>query len=365
MSFKSLNLKESTLKALERNGISSPFPVQEKAFESFIKRNDLTIQAPTGSGKTLAYLLPVLSRLNENPDLQCMIMSPSFELTVQIFKELEKYKPAELSILSLSGSGNIKTQKDKLKKKKPSIIVGTPMRIFELIDQDLVFPENLDILVLDEADLILIGRNTEYIESFMEMVPINCQLVTASATTGKASTEFAENYMRNQENIDLGSLSETLEHFYLFTHGNKKELSLLKLIKQEKVDSSIIFVNSTSQTSHLKNFLAKNKVKTLDLSSFKGKFDRKDALDKLKKGEIKAVIATDALARGIDISEIDVINYDPARNIEAYIHRSGRSGRAGKKGRAFTIATQKNFFVFQKQCKILKISYQEIKLNNK
>jgi superfamily II DNA/RNA helicase len=352
-------IDEEVLNRLKNNGISSAFEIQELASKQVFDGKSVKIYAPTGSGKTLSYFLPLAARLATDDKLKLIILSSSPELASQIHTVFKTYFERYSSLLIL-GAANVKRQKERLKK-KPRVIVGTPGRVFELFCLEYFDINEQTMLVLDEVDTLLDGRSYDKILSLVE----GCgQLITASATYGKAAEQFLEECLFELEEISTQKREGVVKHAYLFCNDNKKDIALVKLIKQQKLKRVLLFINDLKYGRHLFQKLKDNDIKTLRLDSQIQKLDREKAIKEFKDGKVQVLLASDSLSRGVDFDGADVVQFNASKDIEVYVHRSGRTGRAGKTGTCISMITGKDAYILDKYKKALDITIDEIKFSS-
>ena len=345
---------------LKQMGFSKTFPVQEKAFSQFNDSRHITIQAPTGSGKTLSYLIPLCLKLKATPEERALIITPSPELAMQIQKVTQEI-PEDIRIDSTCfvGSGNIKRQRDKLKKCESQIIVGTPGRLLEFFDRKLLKAPKFDNLILDEADYILTDEIRDDFFQHFKYFPEHTKLITASATQGPESQAFIDTFMIEPVEISGFAISETVAHSYLLFPENKKDVQLARYLQKNKQDQVLIFCNMQKHVSHLERFLVAQKVNCDSLHGQSDKKHRQKCLERFHKGTLKVLIATDTLSRGIDFDNPTIVQYDIAGKPSNFIHRSGRTGRAGKRGKHLILVSDKEGYRIGKLEKKLGVKFEE------
>ena len=343
-----LDLHETTAEALAKAEISTPTSVQSRAIPEVLAGKDVLVQSATGTGKTLAYLLPLLQRIAADDSYRVVIMAPSPELAVQILRAVETYKPPEVRCAGLVGTGNIDRQKDKLKK-HPHIMVGTPGRVLELWLARKIKTAQVSTLVLDEVDEILAPQNEKPLSQICSRPEFTAQLVYASATLGERSHAFGERFMK-AERVSTHVVGQPVLDSATITHygwqvrsAADKETALLELLDSGRVDRVLCFVNKLYLVSHLYNLLSERGVACAGLSSERNKHTREQALTGFKAGKVQVLIATDAAARGLDITGLEwVLHFDLPQEPEAYVHRSGRVGRAGKQGNSLAFVSPRD-----------------------
>ena len=355
-----LELDNNVLGHLESQGITKPFPVQQEAAQAIFAGADLKIKAPTGSGKTLAYVLPVGKKLTENKNSRLIVLTSSPELSSQIHSEFKNYY-SDISTALIIGGANLRRQKEKMKT-NPQAVFATPGRLFELFCLEKVTVDENTIVIMDEMDTLIEGASFEKVFALVE----GCgQLITTSATFNSESEEFLKELPHEIESIEITKREGTVHHSYIFCSDDKKEFTLTKLLRSKKFEKVLIFVNDIRHINHLFNLLLKEKIKVGKLDSKTTKNNREKAVRELKNSQVNVLISTDAMARGIDVQGLSVIQYSVAREKDIYIHRSGRVGRAGSQGWSITLVSKKDSFVLFKYAKQLKIEIKEYDLNTK
>lgn len=312
--------------------------IQEKAFDPIQQGDNLLGISPTGTGKTLAYLLPSLLKLTPKKAQQLLILSPNTELAGQIFEVTKEWaEPIGLTAqLFLSGSSQ-KRQIERLKK-GPEILIGTPGRIFELIKLKKIKMMNVNSIILDEFDELLGDSQYHFVENIINRVPRDHQMIYMSATDKVDDNLLAENTLR----IDLSDQKlNSIKHYYISV-DKRDRLELLRKLSNIPNFRGLVFFNSLSDLGASEERLQYNNVSAVSLASDVNVKFRKVILEKFKNHEIALLLATDLVARGIDIDNLEyVINFEVARDKETYTHRSGRTGRMGKTGAVITFVSHK------------------------
>ncbi|RXJ02595.1 DEAD/DEAH box helicase [Anaerobacillus alkaliphilus] len=367
--FQSFELAPFLLKGLEKMNISTPTQIQQEAIPNILAGHQVVGRSKTGSGKTLAYLLPLLTKMDESvKDLQGIVLAPTHELAMQIYRVLEELvADTNFNIDVFIGSANIKRQLEKLKKQKPQIIVGTPGRILELTQQKKLKIHLCKMLVVDEADRMLQERETR--QSFIEIskrLEKDAKYMFFSATIPGRLLEDIETLIRSE--VLLVSSEEKLEtkkveHSFLKVEDRERIDMARRLVHSLKVKRGIIFVNHLDKVAETtEKFLYKG-MKAAALSSDSDKHQRAKVLQQLQSGEIEVVVASDVAARGLDVDDVThIINIHPPVDEDAYVHRAGRTGRMGKKGVVITLVTHKEFFIIDKFQKKLGFTFVEKEL---
>ena len=342
--FSELNISESTLRSVKRMGFEEATPIQEGTITFAMEGRDVLGQAQTGTGKTAAFGIPLIEKIDpKNPNIQALVIAPTRELAIQVSEELYKIGyDKRVKLLSVYGGQEIGRQIRALKN-RPQIIVGTPGRIIDHINRRTLKLDNVQTLVLDEADEMLNMGFIDDINAILENVPAERQTLLFSATMPPAIRKIAETFMRDPEIVKIKAKEltmENIEQFFVKAQEREKFDVLTRLLDVQKPELAIIFgrtkrrVDELSQALGLRGYLAEGIHG--DLSQAK----RLSVLRQFKENKIDILIATDVAARGLDISGVThVYNFDIPQDPESYVHRIGRTGRAGKSGLAITFVT--------------------------
>ena len=348
----------------EKWNFEQVMPIQKEVIPLMLEGKDIVAISPTGTGKTLAYVLPLLQMTDgQKKATQALILSPSQELAMQITEVIRDWgKGLPITVLPLIGGANIARQIERLKK-KPTIIVGTPGRVLELIQKGKVKPHELRHIVLDEGDRLLNRENRGLIKEILGAAKPDTQLVLVSATIHEEIETVAERIMKDPVRIAIERDDLPYEgkvvHSFIKVESRKKN-DLLRRISHLPGVKALAFVNRMDQAFFKEmKFMQKNS-KIRALHSEKGKEDRKRALESLKKGEITVLIATDVAARGLDIKGLThVIHVDVPLTEEQYLHRSGRTGRAGADGEILSFVTHTEMNLYKQLMKKINIKPTE------
>ncbi len=346
--FTDLGLKDEILKGLADLGYEKPSEIQEKAIPQVIaSTDDLKAFAQTGTGKTAAFSLPILQLLNsESKNTQAIILSPTRELAVQIgnnIKDFSKYMK-NVSVLTVYGGANIDEQIKKLKK-GVQIVVGTPGRTVDLIKRGRLKLENIQWLILDEADEMLNMGFKDELDQVLEVTPEEKQTLLFSATFPREVEAIAKNYMDNPVEITAGQKntgSDNVENqYYLVTERNR--YPALKRICDVNPDIyGIVFCRTKRETAQVADNLIQDGYNADALHGDLSQTQRDSVMQKFRNKSLQMLVATDVAARGLDVNNLThVINYKLPDQTEAYTHRSGRTGRAGNKGVSIALITNK------------------------
>jgi len=325
-------------------GFEEATPIQEGTIKFGMEGKDIIGQAQTGTGKTAAFGIPLIEKIDmNNPNIQGLIIAPTRELAIQVSEELYKLGyDKRVKILSVYGGQEISRQIRALKN-RPQIIVGTPGRIIDHINRHTLKLENVQTLVLDEADEMLNMGFIDDINAILEKVPSERQTLLFSATMPPAIRKIATTFMKNPEEVKIKSKEmtvENIEQFFVKAQEREKFDVLSRLLNVHQPELAIIFgrtkrrVDELAQALTLRGYLAEGIHG--DLSQAK----RISVLRQFKENKIDILVATDVAARGLDISGVThVYNFDIPQDPESYVHRIGRTGRAGKSGLAVTFVT--------------------------
>ena len=318
---------------LAQLGFEDLTAIQEKMFEPISAGDTVLGISPTGTGKTLAYLFPSLLRLTPKKAQQLLILAPNTELAGQIFEVCKTWaEPLGLTAqLLLSGSSQ-KRQIERLKK-GPEIIIGTPGRIFELAKLKKIKMMNVETIILDEFDQLLSDSQYHFVDKITHYAPRDHQLVYMSATAKFDHDKIAENTL--EISID-DQVLDNIQHFYMHVEKRDK-MDLLRKLSNVEDFRGLVFFNALSDLGSAEEKLQYHEANAVSLASDVNVKFRKVILDKFKEHQITLLLATDLVARGIDIDSLEcVVNYELPRDLETYTHRSGRTGRMGKEGYVIT-----------------------------
>lgn len=342
---------------LEKAGFDSLTDIQQQAFEPIFTGKDLLAISPTGTGKTLAYLWPSLLALSPKKSQQLLILAPNTELAGQIFEVCKGWSEAIglQAQLFLSGSSQ-KRQIERLKK-GPEILIGTPGRVFELIKLKKIKMMNINTIILDEFDQLFSDSQYHFVEKIINYVPRNHQLIYMSATAKFDRQKISPTV----ETIDLSEQKlDNIQHYYLMVEKRDRQ-NLLKKFANVPDFRALVFFNSLSDLGATEERLNYNGANAISLASDVNVKFRKVIIDRFKDHQIQLLLATDLVARGIDIDNLEcVLNFEVPFDQEAYTHRAGRTGRMGKDGVVITLVSNPN------ELKQLKkyASVQEVILKN-
>lgn len=354
MSFLQL-LNESTKKKWT---FESPMPIQEKMIPEMLDGKDIVAQSPTGTGKTLAYVLPLLELVDGGKQqTQALIVTPSQELSMQIVEVVREWtEGTPITVTQLIGGANIQRQIEKLKK-KPTIVVGTPGRLNELIKAKKLKMHDIQYVILDEGDQLLSREHRVITKSFIDQANPGKQIVLVSATVTEEIELVADRMMNEPVHIkveaqELPALGTVIHSFIKVDVRDKTEL--LRRISHIEGIRALAFVNHMDQLLMKETKLKFRDAQIVALHSEMKKEERKNALDSFRKGEVRVLLSTDVAARGLDIEGLThVIHVDVPKTTEQYLHRSGRTGRAGADGEVLTLLSYNDEKDYKKLTKSL------------
>lgn len=350
MSFKDLQLNKPILRAIAEAGYDNPTLVQEKTIPFVLDKKDVIVSAQTGTGKTAAFALPILQQLFNKQDtskkskkIKALVVSPTRELASQIEANFKSYSTyTNLRTTVVFGGISIEPQIDILKK-GVDILIATPGRLLDLHKQDIVNLDYVEILVLDEADLMLDMGFIDDVKKIERLCPNEKQILLFSATIPFKVEQLANTLLNNPERVEVTPNSSTSKNvnqvLYYVPKRNKIELCL-HLLRNTIKGSILIFRRTKFGVEKLEQTLLKNGYKVTSLHGDKNQNDRQTALKQLKSKQVNILIATDVAARGIDIDHLDaVINFDLPNVPETYVHRIGRTARAGNTGTSYSFCS--------------------------
>jgi len=346
MPFSKFGLDAGILLAIQKSGYTRPTPVQAAAIPKVMQGGDLIAIAQTGTGKTAAFVLPMLHRLaNSNREgrprgLKSLILAPTRELAVQIMENIRNYgQSLPIRVAAIFGGVEEEAQIKSLRK-GVDIVVATPGRLIDLIGRQKLDFSLLEILVLDEADRMLHMGFLPDIEKIVAFLPKRRQTLMFSATLSRQIESLAQRFLYQPKMVQLGKRSnpaDTVDQCVYEVPAHLKNVMLLELLRQPKFTRVLVFVRMKDGANLLTNFLKLAGIKVAKLHSSRSQEQRLQALQEFKDGNVQVLVATDIVARGIDIDGVSqVVNYDFPVNPEDYIHRIGRTGRAEAQGEAIS-----------------------------
>lgn len=342
--FEELGVSEEIRHAIEELGFEQPMPVQEAVIPYLLGNgNDVIALAQTGTGKTAAYGIPVLQKVDPTKkETQALILSPTRELCLQIADDLSDFSKyiGGLHVAAVYGGASIEMQSRQLRK-GAQIIVATPGRLIDLMKRGVAKLENVNNVVLDEADEMLNMGFTESINAIFEGIPSERNTLLFSATMSKEIEKIAKSYLHDYKEIVVGSRNEGAEkvnHIYYMVHAKDKYLALKRIVDYYPSIFAIIFCRTKVETQEIADKLIRDGYNAEALHGDLSQQQRDLTMQKFRQHNVQFLVATDVAARGLDVDDLThVINYGLPDDIESYTHRSGRTGRAGKKGTSISI----------------------------
>lgn len=342
--FNEYNLLDKIVKNLESRGYVKPTPIQDGAIPAVMEGRDLIGLANTGTGKTAAFMIPILHRIAKNEAYQVLVMAPTRELAQQIEAETKKFS-AGLPLLSAVcvGGVNIERQKRALAR-DPHIIIGTPGRLKDLIQQGALVLDMCDTLVLDEADRMLDMGFLPDIKAIISELPEKRQSLCFSATITPEINRLLDDLLTDPVTISVrkGETSAHIEQDIIVAETKEEKIAkLFELLKEPDYDKVLVFTQTKHAAQRLSEILSNEGIPSDAIHGNKSQSQRERALRNFKEHRAKVLVATDVAARGLDVPSVShVINFDQPNTYDDYVHRIGRTGRAGKRGKAWTFVAK-------------------------
>jgi ATP-dependent RNA helicase RhlE len=341
VTFADLGLTAPMLKALSDAGYTRPTPIQAQAVPLALKGRDLIGLAMTGTGKTAAFVIPIIERLLGGPKrTRALILTPTRELCVQVEESFRKYgKHSGLSVIPVYGGVGYDPQVKALRA-GVDVVVATPGRLLDHLEKQNIVLDEIEVLVLDEADRMLDMGFAPQINRIVAQLHSYRQTLLFSATMPPEVEALARKYLRKPVVVQVGRRSAaatTVQHFVYPCPKDKKTSLLIELLKKESLDSVLVFTRTKHGADRVVKALEKAGINAGAMHADKTQGQRTKALEDFKKGKLRVLVATDIAQRGLDISGIShVINFDVPQQAEDYVHRIGRTGRAASTGDAYT-----------------------------
>lgn len=349
MSFEDLGLSEALLKAVSKKGYTEPSPIQEKAIPEVLKRKDLLASAQTGTGKTAGFVLPIIQILNQgqqlrNRPIRSLVLTPTRELAAQIQENVQAYGEfTDIRSAVIFGGVNQNPQVRTLRQ-GVDILVATPGRLLDLHQQGHLKLDNVQILVLDEADRMLDMGFIHDIKRVLNIIPKRRQNLLFSATFSKEIKRLAGDLLHEPVRVEAtpeNTTAEMVEHKIYHTDKGSKTALVTKLIKDGNWSQVLIFTRMKHGANRLAQRLEKKGITSAAIHGNKTQGARTRALAGFKSGQVRVLVATDIAARGLDIPQLPhVINFELPNIPEDYVHRIGRTGRAGASGEAISLVSE-------------------------
>ena len=365
MSFELLNVADPILRALQEEGYTTPTPIQQQSIPIVLEGNDLLGCAQTGTGKTAAFAIPIIQLLASTPErsnkrrIRSLILTPTRELAIQIGDSFKAYgrHTAIRSTVIFGGVGQ-QPQVNAIRN-GVDVLIATPGRLLDLINQGFVSIREIEIFVLDEADRMLDMGFIHDIKKVLAILPKRRQNLFFSATMPNDIVKLSQSILHEPQRVTVTPVSSTVEliqqKVYFVEKAGKPKL-LLDLIKSEKMNSVLVFTRTKHGADKVARGLVKSGVKSEAIHGNKAQNARQRALNNFKSGETQVLVATDIAARGIDVDNLAfVVNYEMTNVPETYVHRIGRTGRAGASGLAISFVDQEEVAYLRDIEKLIKL----------
>ncbi|MFT6815464.1 MAG: ATP-dependent RNA helicase RhlE [Sphingobacteriales bacterium] len=370
MKFQDLNLIQPILKALKDQNYTEPTQIQAQAIPLVLNRQDVLGSAQTGTGKTAAFAIPILQHMFQDQHeekgqrkVRALIVTPTRELAIQIGESFTAYgKYTNLKNTVVFGGVSQGTQTQALKK-GVDILVATPGRLLDLMNQGHISLKDVKYFVLDEADRMLDMGFIHDVKKLLAKLPVKRQSLFFSATMPKSIVDLSNDILNNPKKIAVDAVSstaETIQQYLYLTNKDSKKKLILHILKNKDLKQVLLFSRTKHGADRIVSNLRKMKIECAAIHGDKSQNQRQKALSDFKDGQIRVLVATDIAARGIDIDKLRyVINYDIPNEAETYVHRIGRCGRAKEEGIAISICEpEENTYIFD----IEKLTKQKIQL---
>lgn len=374
MTFKDLNLVEPIMKALNEENYSEPTSIQAQAIPVILQKRDVLGSAQTGTGKTAAFAIPIIQRLYEDREanhkrrgIKALVITPTRELAIQIGESFSAYgRHTGIKNTVIFGGVKQASQVQALRR-GVDVLIATPGRLLDLIDQRIISLNQIDYFILDEADRMLDMGFVHDIRKVIALLPSRRQSLFFSATMPDNIVELSRKILNNPAKIEVSAVSstaETIQQYLYYTDKASKPDLLYKILDNKDIDQVLIFARTKHGADRIGKNLAKQRITAGVIHGNKSQAQRQKALVNFKNGSLRVLVATDIAARGIDIDKLRyVINYDIPNIPETYVHRIGRSGRAGEEGVAISMCeAEENVFVKDIQ-KLIKVKIDVVEDN--
>jgi ATP-dependent RNA helicase RhlE len=364
MSFAALGLNRDLLYAIEKQYYTHPYSIQKKVIPEILKGKDLLGIAQTGSGKTASYVLPTLQLLqgkvvSKNRHINTLVLVPTRELAIQVQKVYKSFNDyLEQGIKSLAVYGGVSINPQMMDMQGVEILVATPGRLIELLEKKALYLNEVEVLVLDEADKMLNLGFKDEMSTILNLLPKKRQNLLFSATLSSDLSAIQALILQNPITVEIEAETQNIDSINQLAYAVedlKKGPLLRYLIKHHPMNQVLVFASSVHRADAIADKLSNNGFSAMAIHSKKSQGAREDALYKFKSGDIQVLVATDLMSRGIDIPFLPfVINYELPRSPKDYIHRIGRTGRAENAGTAISFVNneeQHHFGIIQKKIK--------------
>ncbi|MEO1770473.1 MULTISPECIES: DEAD/DEAH box helicase [Enterococcus] len=343
--FKNFQFQPFIMEAIQDKGFMEPTPVQEKLIPLIKKGKNIVGQSQTGSGKTHTFLLPLMDKLDGNQDdVQIVITAPSRELATQIYQaaiQIAKFSPTEIRVTNFVGGTDKQRQLDKLKGHQPHVVIGTPGRILDMMNEQALKIHTAKYFVVDEADMTLDMGFLNEVDQIAGRLPKQVQMLVFSATIPEKLRPFLLKYMENpviEEIKAQAVISDTIDNWLISTKGKDRNQLIYKLLTVGHPYLVIVFANTKQHVDEITEYLKSQGLKVAKIHGDITPRERKRVMRQVQNLDYQYVVATDLAARGIDIEGVShVINAEVPHELDFFIHRVGRTGRNGLPGTAITL----------------------------
>ena len=373
MRFDELGLAPELLQAITEQGYTTPTPIQEKSIPVVLSGKDLMGGAQTGTGKTAAFTLPLLQRIlpfaSPSPSparhpVRVLMLAPTRELAVQVYESVKSYsKYVPIRSLCAYGGVDIKPQIDEIRL-GIEVLVATPGRLLDLVEQKCLNFNSVQALVLDEADRMLDMGFMPDVTRIINLLPVQRQSLLFSATFSDEIKKLADKMLQSPTLIEVArrnTVSETITHRVHPVAESAKRALLVKLLKSSEFNQVLVFTRTKIETNKLARELQRAGIAADSIHGDKSQQDRMKALDAFKEGSVLVLVATDVAARGLDIDDLPhVINFELPHTPEDYVHRIGRTGRAGKQGTAISLVSAHEVQYLVDIEKLIKLQIEQV-----
>jgi len=348
--FRKLGIQEEILKAIEKEGITTPTEIQARSIPLVLKGVDIIGGSKTGSGKTLAFGVGIIQNSEKIQKIQALVLTPTRELCSQVAKSIRKFSSEKkLLVTEVYGGVSINPQIDSLR--ETDVVVGTPGRILDHMQRGTIDFSNVKTIVLDEADIMLDMGFIDDVQRIISKCPEDRQTMMFSATIHGALSRLTKRYMKNPEKISVESHVDAskLKQVYYDIPGNLKFSLLVHLMKGEHGGLVMVFCNTRMTTDFVTDNLNKQGIQSTAIHGGLTQAKREQIMTKFNSNKVFVLVCTDVAARGLDIKGVShVYNYDAPQDSKQYIHRIGRTARAGKDGIAINLISQRDHDAFRK-----------------
>lgn len=343
MTFEDMNLNKDIIQALYTLGYKKPLPIQEKVIPELLVGYDCIVKSRTGSGKTASFAIPIIENLEINERApQALVLTPTRELALQIQKDFDHIGTfKKIKTLPIFGKQPFKFQKEDLKQ-RCHVVIGTPGRVLDHLEQQTMDVSKIKYVILDEADEMLNMNFLDQVQAILKRIPNEHTTCLFSATYPEVIQRMTKKYLKNPKKIELKESSnhQIVQYAYHVDEINKP-LFLLHLLSKLKPESCMIFCKTQANVDEVYEYLAMNEISVDKLHGGMMQEERLNHMNRFKKGKVRILVCTDVASRGIDVFMVNlVVNYDMPSPVQTYTHRIGRSGRVDKQGLAISLVNE-------------------------